>query len=157
MKVCKECQQKKSIDDFYKHKGMSDGRLGRCIECVKQRVRKNRLDKIDYYREYDKFRSSIPKRVSARKEYLQTDNGKASKQKAQKNYRERYPMKYAAHVITRNAIRDGKLKVESQCSVCQSTLNVEAHHDDYSKPLDVRWLCERCHKNWHRYNKPIYF
>ena len=29
---------------------------------------------------------------------------------------------------------------------------VQAHHDDYSKPLEVRWLCQPCHHNWHRYN-----
>jgi len=46
----------------------------------------------------------------------------------------------------RNAAR----KLERQpCEVC-GDLNVHAHHDDYSKPLDVRWLCRSHHGAVHR-------
>lgn len=32
---------------------------------------------------------------------------------------------------------------------------VEAHHDDYNKPLNIRWLCFFHHREWHKTNKPI--
>ena len=62
------------------------------------------------------------------------------------NYHERYPMKYAAHVMFRNAVRDKRVPLVTVCSKCSSTEKVEGHHDDYTKPFNVRWLCEKCHK-----------
>ena len=78
--------------------------------------------------------------------------GKQAKKRAMDAYHKRYPMTYAAHVITRNAARDGTLIKPNNCSVCGSTEKIEGHHDDYSKPLEVRWLCSKCHKEWHKIN-----
>lgn len=156
MKVCRECKTEKPISEFYKHSAMADGHLNKCIECVKARVKKHRETNHEKIREYDKKRSNEPHRVKARKDYVQTEQGKAAKKRAMDSYRKRYPMKYAAHVVTRNAIRDGKLKPAELCSTCGSTEKIEGHHDDYTKPLEVRWLCEKCHKSWHRENTPIY-
>ena len=55
-------------------------------------------------------------------------------------------------IKTRNAvyraIKNGKL-VPGPCELCGSTRFVDGHHDDYAKPLDVRWLCRSCHKKEH--------
>lgn len=40
--------------------------------------------------------------------------------------------------------RRGKL-VPEPCLSCGSTVKVEMHHRDYDKPLEVMWLCRRCH------------
>jgi ribosomal protein S27AE len=42
----------------------------------------------------------------------------------------------------------GKLKPQP-CEVCGTTVKVEKHHEDYSRPLDIRWLCRRCHLQEH--------
>ncbi|KKK91601.1 hypothetical protein LCGC14_2711310 [marine sediment metagenome] len=46
------------------------------------------------------------------------------------------------------AVHSGQLMREP-CEKCGSTKMVEAHHDDYSRPLDVRWLCHVCHMGFH--------
>ena len=46
-----------------------------------------------------------------------------------------------------HAVKAGRL-VRQPCEVC-GALEVEAHHDDYSKPLDVRWLCPEHHRTHH--------
>ena len=156
MKVCRECNTEKPLTEFYKHEQMADGHLNKCISCVKSRVHKHREAHLEKIHEYDKKRANKPHRVQARKDYQQTDAGKLSKKRAMAAYFKRHPMVYAAHVITGNAMRDGKLFPKASCSACNSTEKIEGHHDDYTKPLDVRWLCERCHKQWHRENAPNY-
>lgn len=46
------------------------------------------------------------------------------------------------------AMQTGRLQ-RQPCEVC-GFATVEAHHDDYSRPLDVRWLCRRHHSHAHR-------
>lgn len=60
-------------------------------------------------------------------------------------YRERHPLKIAARNAVNNAVMSGRLK-RGPCEVgegCQG--RIEAHHEDYEKQLDVRWLCVRHH------------
>lgn len=156
MKVCRECSKERPLTEFYKHAKMTDGHLNKCIECVKARVSKHRKANLEKIREYDRQRGSLPHRVQARKEYQQTERGKAAKKRGMDAYHKRYPLKYASHLITAKAVREGKLKPAKSCSVCKSKKLIEGHHDDYTKPLSVRWLCQKCHKEWHRHNKPIY-
>src|SRR5215471_14220642 len=56
--------------------------------------------------------------------------------------------RHRAHVEVREAIESGELELQP-CEVCGS-LKVVAHHDDYSEPLEVVWLCRRHHLERHR-------
>lgn len=59
----------------------------------------------------------------------------------------RSPEKVRARWMVRDALKYGKL-TRQPCETCGEP-QAEAHHDDYSKPLDVRWLCSRCHAAVH--------
>ena len=156
MKTCRQCGLVKTLNDFYVHAQMADGYLNKCKDCVKLRVLENLKNKADYYKEYDKKRAMLPHRVKAREDYQKTKNGKIAIKKAHESYKKKFPMKYASHVIFNNAIRDGKIKKEFLCSECGSDNQIQGHHDDYTKPLNVRWLCVKCHTQWHKNNKPIF-
>ena len=50
------------------------------------------------------------------------------------------------------ALKSGKLKKPKICPCCKKHKKVEAHHNDYSKPLKVKWLCRQCHADKHKKN-----
>lgn len=156
MKTCIRCNLKKELTSFYKHKAMADGHLSVCIECTKARVNVHREKNLDRIQSYDRERAKRPERIAQSKAYSQSEKGKAVHKKALENYKKKYPMKYAAHLIFGNAIRDGKIVKQTFCSECGSNKQIHGHHDDYTKPLEVRWLCIKCHVAWHKVNKPIY-
>lgn len=134
-KKCFKCGEVKPLSGFYKHPKMADGHVNKCKECNKKDVRENRKLNIDYYREYDASRGT---RQSA--EY-------------QRNYRNEFPMKYAAHRLVSKAIRDGRMLKPSCCEQCGMSHDyIHGHHDDYALPLVVRWLCPPCHRAWHDKN-----
>lgn len=49
--------------------------------------------------------------------------------------------------IATKAIRTGCL-IRQPCEMCGAQ-SVQAHHDDYVKPLEIRWLCRSCHRKHH--------
>jgi len=65
------------------------------------------------------------------------------------------------HTKVNNAVATGKLKRDDTCAICKQHFDNRygcgtiAHHDDYSKPLDVRWLCRPCHMRYHQGIKPV--
>jgi hypothetical protein len=144
-KECFKCHVTKPLTDFYAHSGMADGRLGKCKECSKKDVKNNYTTNKDYYQEYDRQRAQLPHRVEARKEYASTEEGRESGNRAKKRWAKNNREKAKATWTVNNAIRDGKLERGAECSVCHSTKNVEAHHEDYSKPLEIVWLCKKHH------------
>lgn len=153
MKECKKCGEVKSIDNFYKKNGYI---IHSCKSCCIAFEKDRRIKKSIEIKKYEKNRANLPHRIEARKKYRETESGKLSHKKAIKKYRYLYPLRRAAHQIIANAIARKKIIKPDNCSICNSTKKIESHHDDYTKPLLIRWLCETCHKEWHRNNAPIY-
>ena len=135
------------MTDFYVHPQMGDGRLNKCKECTKRDVSENYRANLEHYTAYEKARMYLPHRIEARRAYKNSAAGKRAKSISLKNYAKNYPQKYVAHYAVSNAIRDGRL-IRGSCEVCGAE-NAHAHHDDYTKPLEVRWLCRKHHLEHH--------
>jgi len=65
------------------------------------------------------------------------------------------------HSIVTKAIQTGRL-IQGDCESCgkerktvKGRSTVHGHHDDYNFPLNVRWLCQECHFEWHKFNEPV--
>ncbi len=63
---------------------------------------------------------------------------------------DRYPERIKCREIFFNARERGKIKVPSKCEICNNKTKLHGHHEDYSKPLEVRWVCRPCHRKIHR-------
>lgn len=144
MKTCIKCEIPKERDGFYYTSSK------KCKECVKDEVHQNRLSKVDYYQAYDRERANLPHRIALRKEVTKTWVEDGRQAESQRRYRDKYPEKYHAHTILGNAVRDGIVIKPDKCSRCGSEKQLEGHHTDYSKPLDVQWLCNPCHVDTRR-------
>lgn len=137
MKKCFKCGKNKELEEFYKHKKMADGHLNKCKVCARKDVSSHRDKNIESIRAYDRRRGGLKHRIQANKERA-------------KKFREEFPEKYKAHTALNNAVRSGKIVKPDSCSVCDGGWQIEGHHDDYSKPLEVCWLCAACHKKLHK-------
>lgn len=131
MKKCFKCGENKPLSEFYKHAQMKDGHLNKCIQCAKKDVH--------YHRHESEYREKV----------LAYDRARGNRQnlKDLQEYRAKYPKKYKAHCLINNAIKSKKLFREP-CEICGSEFT-HGHHDDYDKPLNVRWLCSEHHHKWH--------
>ena len=132
MKVCLRCGEKKPLNDFYAQKSMADGHLGKCKFCCKKYAKEKRITD-PLVRKRDNERSKTPIR-------------KAHIKKNTIQWRLNNPDGYGAHIILNNAVRDKKV-TKMPCEICGQ--KAHAHHDDYAKPLEVRWLCALHHHRHH--------
>lgn len=111
-------------------------------------------DRARYERDKGKRRASAD-------EYAKTPEGQAARTRARASYQERhperiresrrasqerYPEKRAARIAVGNALRSGVL-VKGPCARLGDDCSgrIEAHHEDYAKPLEVVWACVRHH------------
>jgi len=58
-------------------------------------------------------------------------------------------VKKKARLAIMVALYKGDIERPAVCSVCRMETKIEAHHEDYDKPLDVVWLCRKCHTATH--------
>jgi ribosomal protein S27AE len=148
-KKCGSCGAVKSLDQFHRDRTHTDGRRSKCMECA------SRYSKIYVQNNRDKVNARLKRWVEANRERARehSRNYYARNSESHKAYIRRYRkenrQRARAHEQVAYAIKRGTL-VRKPCEKCGNTL-VEAHHDDYSKPLEVRWLCKIHHEATHHH------
>ncbi len=173
---CHSCNTILPISEFQKHKNYKSGYSKKCKKCrsiwAKQYYQKNckaiklksknryvpRLRKVRVKLSIEEQRLKVSQRNkqqrlrAAKLRAIDSDRLAIHKQKtseSMKRQRALYPNKFKARRKVSNAIRDGRLKKVLECQICGKP-NPQAHHSDYSKPLELLWLCKEHHIAWHR-------
>jgi hypothetical protein len=117
-------------------------------ERVLARVKTKRVVDGEALRESDRrrFQRDKEKRQAKAAEWAAANPEQSNALKVR--WKKRNPEKIKAHGLLKWAIHEGQVTKQA-CEVCGSPKS-EGHHDDYAKPLEVRWLCRRHHAEWHR-------
>lgn len=155
-KICKTCGIKKELSCFHNHKATKDGKTSSCKDCAKQRAvtwnkanpERKRASSNKWAKENSERRNEISRN------YFK--NNKNAHVSIVREYRKNNPIKRSAHNKVAIAVKNGELIKPMSCECCGVfTDTLHAHHCDYSKPLDVNWLCVQCHNDWHKNNTAI--
>lgn len=137
LRVCSKCGVEKERDCFNKDSSNLDGLYPSCKECRKKRTRKYYLENKEQI-------------IAKSKSYRKTKNGKRAREVEKYRRAALHPEKYKANYTLTNAVRDGRLHKPSVCESCgENKKGLHGHHHDYSKPLEVTWLCTSCHQEEH--------
>ncbi len=119
-KKCYRCGNVKPFSEYHKNPAGRYGLHDWCAEC-------KRIQAAEYYQRY---KPKIKARID--------------------NWRETNKEKRLAHRIIDGAIAKGSINPPERCTVCNKKRKLDAHHEDYSKPLDVIWLCRKHHIARHK-------
>ncbi|MHC4665002.1 MAG: hypothetical protein ACYS9T_03465 [Planctomycetota bacterium] len=175
-KKCPKCADVKPISEFLKAVGKVDGHRALCRECDSSSAVHYRKKGAD--REFEDILPTGKKRCWMCKRNLPVGEfnyvrsnydglashcrecGKEYKRtryeeyygefyNRQVEYRQRYPERRNAFAAVYGATSKGELIRPDTCSKCGNSGYIVAHHHDYSKPLDVVWLCLSCDRQLH--------
>lgn len=124
MKTCTKCKKQKK--EFWANQNW-------CKEC---------------FSEYHKkaYKKNKAKHLEKQKQYRKTKTYKIKHRKDSRLNYKRNKEKVICRAKLNYAISTGKIE-KKPCQVC-GVLKTEAHHDDYAKPLEVKWFCTKHHREY---------
>lgn len=142
-KLCPRCDSRKPLEAFFRDRAKKSGRATYCKRCQKEHHEawrsKNRKALTAQQRSYRATHQEQFRETKRRYRRRHPDRNRAS----QKRWQRANPEKRRAYKRVREALEKGLLE-KRPCNVCGSK-RVQAHHDDYSKSLEVEWLCSEHH------------
>lgn len=160
-KTCSECGESKSPGEFPPQRRA-------CRACVNAKARqyhaanseqaharnrawleRNAERRRIYQREWRQQTKDQRREVTCRWRAENPEAVKAMHERWRKNNQDRIVMAARARTAVYEAVKKGTLVRPSTCSSCgRASDRIEAAHHDYTKPLNVRWLCVPCHRQW---------
>jgi hypothetical protein len=142
LKNCRTCGAAKPLDEFYRHPSSASRRQASCKACQKRRAAEwQQAHKGRHRDSVAAWKATHPEQV---RRYEAA--GRVRQDEAHQAF-VRTVVSVASTV--RRAIKSGVLVPPDQCGGCaRPSVRLDAVHEDYSRPLDITWLCRRCHYHW---------
>ena len=137
-RICAKCGVFKETNQFRPNPKLRCGLDSYCKDCVSANAKEKRKRNPELARAKDKI-SRLRVKVTERTHEL--------RRKWTKDWRQKNQHKRRVYARVKWALMTGKMK-RLPCERCDAT--AEAHHDDYTKPLDVTWLSKIHHQERHR-------
>lgn len=134
MKVCSNCQRTQDLESFTADRRAVDGKQSQCKSCHALSVRLWREQNTELVG---------TRAVSYRRRHRHRHQKEIAE--SHRRYASLYPERLRANAAVRRAIGRGILIRPMRCSKCRRSGKIEASHGDYGKPLQIEWLCRRCH------------
>ena len=138
MRKCTRCKIEKEETEFH----------------VQWRNNRNRYYPCRHCRECDKklcaeyYKNNREKLIKKTAEWVK--NNPERDKENRKNYFDNNRQKIYARGEVAYRLRLGEIVKPKNCENCEIEKKLSAHHTDYSKPLDIQWLCKECHLEKHR-------
>jgi hypothetical protein len=88
------------------------------------------------------------------RKYTKTEKGRRVIRKAGNDAYQKHKHKWIARAKARYAVQKGLIIKPKKCEVCELIKPLQGHHEDYSKPLEVIWLCQSCHAEADKLSQP---
>lgn len=149
MKLCTYCNTEKDRSAFHVRRKSADGLALICKDCkriAEAAYRRTPTGQAAKRAQYEREKAS-GRSLERRRAWQATGRHLEGLRRTSATHRQRHPEKVTARSALNHAIRDGRLS-RQPCEVCGGA--AQAHHHDYSKPLEVRWLCRAHHAEEHR-------
>ena len=146
--ICRKCNQDKPLEAM-KRERRTPNQRPLCKECHNENYRAYSARNRDRVRE-QKIRYNATHRQELRekaRKKASSEQVKAARAAKGAEYYKNNKDKSRAHYLVAKAIASGELTRPGQCERCGGVDDLaEGSHNDYSKPLEVEWLCPSCHR-----------
>lgn len=155
-RICSLCKEEKDIEYFYKNKREKLGREYRCKICSHKKYKKYWKEKGHEWNEKTKLRQQ--EKIKEDPDYFKKLRIKYNVKDYQKKYKEKNKerdlFKLRARAIVNYDLKKGKIVKPDFCEMCKNICKLlHAHHEDYLKPREIKWMCPKCHKNYDNFRR----
>jgi len=157
--TCRKCSAERSNKWYYENKEKANenrkqhylNHRDEALRKQKDRYEKNYVEIRKRANERNRLPENREKNRIRTQKYVENNKDKIRVRTGQ--WKRDNPEKSSAYLHVMWALKLGVLEKPKSCQSCNKEIKVEAHHEDYSKPLEIMWLCKICHETLHHKEK----